>query len=197
MTGESYKDKITLFSSDDDDNDIYDTSDDKDSTYVGEIPWVEKYRPEKLDDIVEHTEIITILRKAISTGNLQHLLLHGAPGTGKTSTIHAMANELFEPNVIRDRVIELNASDERGIGIVRNKIISFAKTAIGSKDPNYPCPDFKLVILDEADAMTSEAQAALRRVVEKMSKINKILFHLQLCWSNYRTNSVQMYEIKI
>ncbi|MCH7641606.1 AAA family ATPase, partial [Patescibacteria group bacterium] len=87
--------------------------------------WVEKYRPEKLDDIIEHKENIAILKKAIVTGKLQHLLLHGPPGTGKTSTIHAMVYELFGPDIIKDRVMELNASDDRGIGIVRNKIIPF------------------------------------------------------------------------
>jgi replication factor C subunit 2/4 len=184
---EYYKDKITLFSSDDDEAEINTDTNTNTNTksfnikkennnYLCEIPWVEKYRPDNLDGIVEHTEIITILRNAIITGKLQHLLLHGPPGTGKTSTIHAVTNELFGPNVIHDRVIELNASDDRGIGTVRNKIISFAKTAIGSKDPNYPCPDFKIVILDEADTMTEEAQAALRKVIEKMSKITRFCF---------------------
>jgi replication factor C subunit 2/4 len=173
------KKKFTLFSSDDDDDENNETeSYDMEHTNnsVGEIPWVEKYRPENLDGIVEDTEIIQILKKAIATGKLQHLLLYGPPGTGKTSTIHAVTNELFGPKVIHDRVIELNASDDRGIGTVRNKIISFAKTSIGSCDPNYPCPDFKIVILDEADTMTEEAQAALRKVIEKMSKITRFCF---------------------
>lgn len=177
MSDVYYKDKITLFSSDNEDemeSEIFEIK--NDDNHISEIPWVEKYRPENLSGIVEHTEIITILRKAIMTGKLQHLLLHGPPGTGKTSTIHAVTNELFGPKVIRDRVIELNASDDRGIGTVRNKIISFAKTAIGTKDPDYPCPDFKIVILDEADTMTEEAQAALRKVIEKMSKITRFCF---------------------
>jgi replication factor C subunit 2/4 len=183
-----YKDKITLFSSDNDSDNDSDNGSGSDNgngnskheknneNYINEIPWVEKYRPENLDGIVEHTEIITILKKAIVTGKLQHLLLYGPPGTGKTSTIHAVTNELFGPKVIHDRVIELNASDDRGIGTVRNKIISFAKTAIGTRDPDYPCPDFKIVILDEADTMTEEAQAALRKVIEKMSKITRFCF---------------------
>ena len=70
----------------------------------------------------------------------------------------------------------MNASDDRGIGTVRNKIISFAKMAIGSKDPDYPCPDFKIVILDEADSMTPEAQAALRKVTENGKISNDICF---------------------
>lgn len=174
---ENKKDKIILFSSEDENSDteICEKSY-EDINYECEIPWVEKYRPEKLDDIIEHAEIIAILRNSIKTGKFLHLLLHGPPGTGKTSTIHAVTNELFGPNIIKDRVIELNASGDRGIGTVRTKIISFAKTSIGSKDPNYPCPDFKIVILDEADAMTAEAQAALRIVMESMSKITRFCF---------------------
>lgn len=141
-----------------------------------EIPWVEKYRPENLNGIIEHKEIIQILRKAITTGELQHLLLYGPPGTGKTSMIHAVTNELYGPIAIKDRVIELNASDDRGIGIVRNKIISFAKTSVGSMDPNYPCHDFKIVILDEADTMTDEAQTALRMVIESSADITRFCF---------------------
>jgi replication factor C subunit 2/4 len=170
--------KISLFSSDDDDDNTENINlkrrEDDDS--IKEIPWVEKYRPDNLDGIIEHEEIISILRKAIITGKLQHLLLYGPPGTGKTSTIHAVTNELFGPRVIHDRVIELNASDDRGIGTVRNKIISFAKTSIGSSDPDYPCPKFKIVILDEADTMTEEAQAALRKIIEKMSTITRFCF---------------------
>ena len=141
-----------------------------------EIPWVEKYRPKKLDDIIQQIEIVKVLKNTLKTGELPHLLFFGPPGTGKTSTILAIAMQLFGPKIIHDRVIELNASDDRGITIVRNKIITFAKISLGSKDPNYPCPDFKLVILDEADAMTPEAQAALRKVMEKTSGITRFCF---------------------
>lgn len=142
----------------------------------GDIPWVEKYRPKKLDDILEQDDVIKVLKKSLITGDLPHLLFFGPPGTGKTSTILAMAMQLFGPNIINDRVLELNASDDRGIGIVRNSIITFAKISIGSSDPEYPCHDFKIVILDEADAMTPEAQAALRKVMEKMSGITRFCF---------------------
>jgi replication factor C subunit 2/4 len=142
----------------------------------GDMPWVEKYRPKKLENIIEQKEVIKVLQNTLETGDLPHLLFYGPPGTGKTSTILAMARQLFGPRVIHDRVIELNASDERGINIVRDNIIKFAKIAIGSKDDRYPCPDFKIVILDEADAMTHDAQAALRKVMEKMSGITRFVF---------------------
>ncbi|ARF09207.1 replication factor C small subunit [Catovirus CTV1] len=96
--------------------------------------------------------------------------------THNTSTILAVAYQLFGPKIFRERVIELNASDERGINIVRYKINTFARTAIGNVDPNYPCPPFKLVILDEADAMTTEAQSALRKVMEELSSITRFCF---------------------
>lgn len=96
--------------------------------------------------------------------------------THNTSTILSIAYQLFGPKVYKERVIELNASDERGINIVRFKINTFAKIAIGNIDPKYPCPPFKLVILDEADAMTTEAQSALRKVMEELSGITRFCF---------------------
>jgi|AntRauTorckE6833_2_1112554.scaffolds.fasta_scaffold21193_2 replication factor C subunit 2/4 len=139
-------------------------------------PWVDKYRPEKLEDIVYQEEVIKMLRKTLEDGNLPHTLFHGKPGSGKTSTILAVAMELFGPRVFRDRVIELNASDERGINVVRNKIVTFAKSAIGCDDPKYPCPPYKIIILDEADAMTTEAQSALRKTMEDYSNITRFCF---------------------
>lgn len=140
------------------------------------IPWVDKYRPKRLDDIIQQTEIVKVLKNTITTGDLPHLLLYGPPGTGKTSTILATALELFGPRKMHERVIELNASDDRGISIVRNNIITFAKTCLGKPDPNYPSPNFKIVILDEADAMTTEAQAALRQIIESTSHITRFCF---------------------
>lgn len=140
------------------------------------IPWVEKYRPRKLNDVVFQDDLISMLKKSIITGDLPHLLFYGPPGTGKTSTILAIARELFGPKLIKERVIELNASDERGIGVVRTKIKNFAKTAIGGSEPGFPSPPFKIIILDEADSMTTEAQSALRKIMESNSKITRFCF---------------------
>jgi len=140
------------------------------------LPWVDKYRPKKIDDIIHQDEIIKMLKETLKTGNLPHLLFYGPSGTGKTSTILAMCRELFGPVKFKDRVIELNASDERGINIVRKKIIQFAKMAISNNDPKYPSPPYKIIILDEADAMTTEAQSALRKTMEDNSNITRFCF---------------------
>lgn len=108
---------------------------------------------------------------------LPHMLFYGPPGTGKTSTVLALAKELYGPELIKTRVLELNASDERGISIVRDKVKNFARMQLtnptaGYKD-KYPCPPFKIIILDEADSMTQDAQSALRRTMETYSKITR------------------------
>lgn len=97
----------------------------------------------------------------ISRKQLPHLLFYGPPGTGKTSTILACARQLYSPQQFKSMVLELNASDDRGIGIVRGQILNFASTR------TIFCDTFKLIILDEADAMTNDAQNALRRIIEK------------------------------
>ena len=140
------------------------------------IPWIEKYRPNKLDEVIHQTEIKKMLKETLVSGNLPHLLFYGPSGTGKTSTILAICKELFGPKKFNERVIELNASDERGINIVRKKIISFAKMATGNRDENYLCPPYKVIILDEADAMTQEAQSALRKIMEDTSNITRFCF---------------------
>lgn len=140
------------------------------------VPWVDKYRPKKLDDIVYQDDVTKMLKNTLITGELPHLLLYGPPGTGKTSTILAIGKELFGPKIFHERVIELNASDERGIGIVRDKIVKFAMSAIGAKDPDYLCPNYKIIVLDEADAMTTEAQSALRKTIEENSRVTRFCF---------------------
>lgn len=139
-------------------------------------PWIEKYRPACLKDIIHQEEVVKVLQKTLDNGNLPHLLFFGAAGCGKTSSILAIAMELFGPKLFKERVIELNASDERGINVVRNKIVTFAKISIGNADPKYPSPPYKIIILDEADAMTTEAQSALRKTMEDNSAITRFCF---------------------
>jgi replication factor C subunit 2/4 len=132
--------------------------------------WVEKYRPKRLNEVTSQSNIIESLRKTLFTKNLPHLIFYGPSGCGKTSTILALAKELFGKEYWSDRIIELNASDERGINIVRDKIKMYAKKSI-KDNPNIP--PWKIIILDEADTMTSDSQFALRRIMEEYSNITR------------------------
>ncbi|XP_022703237.1 replication factor C subunit 5-like isoform X2 [Varroa jacobsoni] len=129
--------------------------------YLIALRRVEKYRPKTLQDLIAHEDIIATIDRFVSQDKFPHLLFYGPPGTGKTSTILATAHRLYSPTEFNSMVLELNASDDRGIGIVRGEILNFASTrTVFNKR-------FKLIILDEADAMTQDAQNALRRVIEK------------------------------
>ena len=132
------------------------------------LPWIEKYRPSTLNEILSHAEIISTVKICIKNKCLPHLLFYGPPGTGKTSVITAAAKELYG-KYFPFMVMELNASDDRGIEVVRSKIKQFvmSKNVFFGKTTEEREDIFKLVILDEADAMTNDAQAILRKIVEE------------------------------
>jgi replication factor C subunit 3/5 len=163
------------------------------------LPWIEKYRPNSLDDLIAHTEIIKTINRLIDANSLPHRLFYGPPGTGKTSTILACAHRLYGKN-FSSMVLELNASDDRGIGVVRNQIKNFAGTR------KLFSAGVKLIILDEADALTNVAQAALRRVIEKYSKstrfclicnyANKIIPAIQSRCTRFRFAPLKKKEMK-
>lgn len=134
------------------------------------MQWVEKYRPSNLSEITEQTSTIDSLKSAIHTKNIPHLLFYGPSGCGKTSTILALCKELFGREYWKDRIIELNASDERGINVVRDKIKMYAKQSVKLDDK---IPPWKIIILDEADTMTPDSQFALRRIMEEYTKVTR------------------------
>lgn len=144
--------------------------------------WTDKYKPKTLDDIVSHKLNIKILELLIKKGNLPHTIFYGKSGIGKTSTIYACAKKIYNTK-INSRILELNASDERGIEVIRSKIKTFASTT------NLFNTGIKLVILDEADLMTSDAQIALKKIIELYIKncrfciicnnINKLIPEIQ------------------
>ncbi|KAI9893511.1 MAG: replication factor C subunit 4 [Vezdaea aestivalis] len=135
-----------------------------------ELPWVEKYRPTVLDDIVGNVETIERLKIIAKDGNCPHLILSGTPGIGKTTTVLCLARQMLG-NSYKEAVLELNASDERGIDVVRNRIKGFAQ-----KKVTLPEGMHKFVILDEADSMTAGAQQALRRTMEIYSSTTRFAF---------------------
>jgi len=121
--------------------------------------WTEKYRPKKFEEVVGQEDIIKKIQSLTKSLNIPHLLFAGPAGTGKSTLALIVVRELFE-DTWKENYLELNASDERGIDVVRQKVKDFARTkAIG----NVP---FKIIFLDEADALTKEAQQALRRTME-------------------------------
>ncbi len=127
---------------------------------IKEEIWIEKYRPKKLDDVAGQADVVMRLKSYVESRNLPHLLFSGSPGTGKTTSVLCIVRELFGEDWVNN-FTELNASDERGIDVVRTKIKNFARTApLGDAE-------FKIIFLDEADALTPDAQSALRRTMEK------------------------------
>ena len=162
------------------------------------LPWVEKYRPSRLDELASQQDIVNTLERFMSKGKLPHLLFYGPPGTGKTTTIQACARRLFGDRM-RNFVLELNASDDRGINVVREQIKDFASTK------KIFSSGFKLVVLDEADQMTNDAQAALRRVIEQYTKnarfclicnnVNKIIPALQSRCMRFRFSPLKVEDM--
>lgn len=130
--------------------------------------WTERYRPKTLDDVVGQKHVTERLKAYAASGNMSHLMFTGPAGTGKTTCALAMAKDMFGDEW-KGNFMELNASDERGIEVVRGKIKEFARTSPLGK------AEFKIIFMDEADSLTPEAQAALRRTMERYSKICRFI----------------------
>jgi len=125
--------------------------------------WAEKYRPQSLDGMINQTDIVERLKSFVRARNIPHCIFAGPPGTGKTTGALCLAHDLYGKGY-REHLMELNASDERGINIVRETVKTFARTRSIGEIP------FKIMILDEADNMTSDAQQALRRTMERFTE---------------------------
>jgi replication factor C small subunit len=130
--------------------------------------WAEKYRPKKLDGIVDQKEIVERLKSFAKSRNVPHCIFAGPPGTGKTTAALCLARDLYG-DVYREHLMELNASDERGIDVVRETVKTFARMKSIGEIP------FKILILDEADNMTSDAQQALRRTMERFTETCRMI----------------------
>jgi replication factor C small subunit len=125
--------------------------------------WAEKYRPKTLEDMVDQKEIVERLKSFVKSRNVPHCIFAGPPGTGKTTAALCLARDLYG-DVYREHLMELNASDERGINVVRETVKTFARARSIGEIP------FKIMILDESDNMTSDAQQALRRTMERYTE---------------------------
>ena len=148
-----------------------------------EKPFVEKYRPTRMDDIVGNKDTAARLKTIAEEGNMPNIIIAGPPGTGKTTSIHCLAHQLLGPAYDK-AVLEMNASDERGIEVVRNKIKTFAQ-----KQVTLPPGRHKIIILDEADSMTKAAQQGLRRTMELHSSTTR--FALACNLSNKLIEAIQ------
>ncbi|WP_416838360.1 replication factor C small subunit [Haloferax sp. DFSO52] len=130
-------------------------------TPAGREIWIEKYRPQTLDDVYGQEEIVERLRSYIERDDLPHLLFAGPAGVGKTTSATAIARAIYGDDW-RGNFLELNASDQRGIDVVRDRIKNFARSSFGGHD-------YRIIFLDEADSLTNDAQSALRRTMEQFS----------------------------
>jgi replication factor C small subunit len=143
--------------------------------------WLEKYRPKTFDDIVGQDTIVDRLRSYVERDDLPHMLFAGPAGIGKTTASVTIARELYGKDW-EEHFLELNASDERGIDVVRDRIKSFARTSFGGVD-------YRIIFLDEADALTADAQSALRRTMEQFS--NNVRFILSCNYSSQIIDPIQ------
>ena len=136
---------------------------------VNNLPWIEKYRPNSVSEIVGNTQVISILNNMVEKNSLPHLILFGSSGTGKTSTILAFAKKIYG-KFYRHMILELNGSDDRGINVVREQIKEFCSTNNNLYKMFSKKNMYKMVILDEVDSMTLDGQFALRRIIENYTE---------------------------
>jgi replication factor C small subunit len=144
--------------------------------------WIEKYRPDGLDEIVGHEDIIGRIRSYVEQDDIPHLMFAGPAGVGKTAVSVSIAKEVYGDDDWRENFLELNASDQRGIDVVRDRIKNFARSSFGGYD-------YRIIFLDEADALTSDAQSALRRTMEQFS--NNTRFILSCNYSSKIIDPIQ------
>ncbi len=128
---------------------------------AGREIWIEKYRPQTLDEVYGHEDIVGRLQSYVEKDDIPHLLFAGPAGVGKTTSATAIARTVYGDDW-RGNFLELNASDERGIDVVRDRIKNFARSSFGSYE-------YRIIFLDEADSLTDDAQSALRRTMEQFS----------------------------
>lgn len=138
------------------------------------IPWVEKYRPNKISDVILDDFIRIKMEKIVKDRSIPNLIITGEPSTGKTSTILAIAKKIYDKKQYENNVLELNASDDRGLSIITNTILPFCKMKIDKKN-------HKLIILDEADSITSKAQNLLSNIITEFKNNNRFVFICNNC----------------
>jgi len=162
---------------------LFDSKCDKKFTNINiKIPWVEKYRPKQSDEIILDPFIKQKIDKIFETKSIPNMIITGEPGTGKTSTVICLAKEIYKNNTYNENVLELNASDDRGLSIINNTILPFCK----KKTKNNI---IKLVILDEADSITNKAQNLLSNIIAEFRKHIRFIFICNDC--SQITESIQ------